>query len=579
MSIETNGQAARAADEAVRSYREQIGDITRERSVIQGQIVEVNAQLSGLYTGFVDLFLPTVTEDTITRAAMQFGAVRLRGVFEEGNKDLAAQRERRDRAMANPEFADAAARLDALSAEAARLDAQKLALEAELTRFRNNSDFMELQADRAAASNPPVPAEGLEVLWSALVWYLFFGWYFQPAAAERFKRECARRDERILDAFEHSVLAALTERYDELPSKIDATKKAAAKARADAARITKVVDQHTSAVSEIDRLDLQVPQRVRDALWAHLGSLAPSAWAEQRASLVAMQPSFGLTLSTIIALKEKVRMLEGMMLYLSEQIRDREVRKSQIERLLIGWRRAPSYGRVRKDPTPFVVDAPSQMRRITTARVAGVHTMSNAVYGFNHYPVYDTYLTSNPYIDWMIWDMMVGCHHGHFPGDAFCHVVLPSVSEFHEGHPDASGAILDSIPAELLPAADPVFDGLDAMPDAHNGGVEGTPSFDEAAAASYDDPATFEDPSVALPDSTWSDGGGYSGGSSGGYDGGGYSSPSCDHGSSSSSGSWGGSDSSSSSSSWGGSDSSSSSSYDSGGSSGGDSGGGCGGGD
>lgn len=471
------GDAARAGEVAVKSYREQATSLRAENGEVRRQIGVVTGQLDGLYEGLVASAFGDVSAASVARASAIFGAARLPSLFDEMTREIERQVARCAAAASDPRFVRADAELRASSLRFETISEELAALRHELAAFENDDDFMLLSGARTVVI---VPA-------ASLAWVVFrnvflLGFLWSPLVARYQERERKARTARVLDAFENTVLDAVYERFDALPGLIRVVETKQNTAIASQREIRALVREHAEGSAEIQRLQELLPARIRRTFLEYLRTVAHPAWTEIRTRV---PDALRLTVTTICALKEKARSLEQMGEYLAKEARDRDSRLANLQQAVAGWRRRPSRT-LSKDMTAALVTAPAQFARATTARVAGVHVMSQAVYGYADYALYDMMLLQHH--QFLFWDLAAHHCHGPFPGLSFQHAVLPDVCGYHEQNPQAADALAELPPVEAAPDLEAV--GL-------AGGFDAATT-DEVVAATdmsfANDPATFEDP-------------------------------------------------------------------------------------
>lgn len=474
--MHTNREAIEAGEAAVRSYDQQAAALRGEHGEIRASLQRIREQRRALCMDIVLSTLGEVTPDSVAIASAQFGALRLPVLLRESQGLAAQQQAVIVAAERDPSFAALDALIAASGARVQDLSRQHSDLGRELARYDDCEDFLALHQESLPAPPP-------NLLW-AVVWKVFlFGWFIDPFVKRARAAERAQRLERVTDLFENSLLEAIVDRYNKLPAEIERVNLEGSAAEGRRRELSALKDRHQKAVAEKARLEAALPDEVRSAFATYLGSC--EAWVEIRARV---GEEFRLTISTIIALAEKMENLEQMSTYLGKEARDRDQRAGAIRRVIPKWRKKP-HARLKGDKTKWLVDGPARLAQKTTTSVSRVHVMHETVYVYDNYTLFDRMVDRQ--IDFMIWDMIVHDHHGHFVPMGFCNEVLPEVAQFHEQNPEAV-AELNGAYAEV---GDPATDDASAIAAAELSTDGGELTGDEIDASDTDDdsPDSIED--------------------------------------------------------------------------------------
>lgn len=497
------GEAARAGEDALRSYRDQAARLRKEDGEVRGSIRPVARQFDGMIEGVVAAVLPDASEATVAVAGQMFGAVRLTRGHAEAFQEIARWQTRRDMIAADPRFAGADAEIAASIRRDDAITQELVRLRREQSAFERDEDFLALYAANAAPIVPRNPA------WIVFRNVFLLGFLWVPIVAWRQERAWKQRVERVCDTYVNAAILDLFERYEALPHEI----RAAEQRERDEVHLQRALrtlkKEHADAGSELLRLESSLPSRLRAQLADHLRSLAPAAWIEIRANV---PEALRLAVTTIMALKEKTLRLEQMSEYLRKEARDRDARIGELQKAVAAWRRRPSRV-LSSDITAALVTQPAQLARATAARATGVRAMSQTVCGYGDYLLYDALLLQHGHL--LFWDLAACNGHGAFPSAAFQHLVLPDVGAHNVEHPDVGATLAEQFPeATEGDAMGAALDAFDAPTEEF--GECRTDAMDVAAA--FEDPMSFEgagsrfpDTTYDAPDDTWSrgNGGGY----------------------------------------------------------------------
>ncbi len=447
--MQSHRDAIEAGKAAVQSYKDQAGALRGEQDQIRANEKDLRNQIATLCTDLVLSQLENVTPESVDAASAQFGAVRLPVTLRDISGRILAKEAIIRACEADASFSVADQLIDAAmsAAETARISMRTL--RDELTRYEKNEDFHALR--KAALPVPPPNA-----LWVFFQTWVLFGWLYNGVIERSMERgrqiERQERLKRVTDAFECSLFEAISDRYDKLPGEIRAAEAEVASQEGNKRRLLELKDRHRVAVEERARLQAVLPDEVRRAFLGYLTSC--EMWNEIRGRV---DESLRLTISTIMALREKLKSLEQMSVYLGTEARDRDKRAGDIQRVIPKWGRNPGK-RLRGDKTKWLVEGPARMAGKTSTTVTRVHTMHTSVYVYDNYSAFDRMVDAQ--LNFMLWDMVLHDHHGHFGVPmGFCNEVLPDVAQFHEENPEA----VQELNAAYEEVGDPAADDASAV--------------------------------------------------------------------------------------------------------------------
>ncbi|MCR4312060.1 MAG: hypothetical protein NUV56_02125 [Candidatus Uhrbacteria bacterium] len=488
--------AARAGDAAIANYRGQISDLRQEKSGIFDSMNEIKQKIETFINDIALRVLAEVDREAVLIVSTEFGALRITTTFDSVTRQISEQERICIACEGDWRFAGAEALIADDQGYIDSLTAELNPLQNEYARFGRSQDFHEVYRSTLPV---PQPSSG-SIAWRWFTKYALFGFIWQPIQEKARLIEKCEREERVKDEFENSLIEAIVARYRELPDKIRRLESILDVKRVAIRQVQELVSGHANAVKKKADLRLGLPDQVRMAFVDYL--TVCTEWREIRQQA---RPELRLTISTIMALREKHHSLEQMSAYLGKEVIDREKRLNGINDTVRKWRQRPS-NRLRKDPSEWLCTIPAKKAQATSAIVPRVHTMHETVYVYDRYGAYDGFL--NTHTNLLLWDMIAHDHHGHLPHSGFVHAVMPDVAAHHGQHPEsqeAMGAAYTEAGIEPLEHGDPG----EFTNDTDFSSMENDPTFDQS----------FDDGS-----STGYESGGYSGGDSGGgYDGGGDS--------------------------------------------------------
>ncbi len=255
-----------------------------------------------------------------------------------------------------------------------------------------------------------------------------------------------------------------------------------------------LVQEYDELCVELQTFDAKALDRLRQALSRHLESCEGFDEIRKGVSVSAK-----LTVTTIIALKEKAKYFQGMLDALGREIVDREKRMRGVEKVLPKWRKKP-YNTL-KNPaakTKWLVEGPQQKTVTTHQYVSRVHVMYSNVYVYDDYTALD-YLLDHA-TDILIYDMFARAATERMPSEAFASQIIPEMGSYREEYGPADRAYY----AQIDGAVDHQFDDTSAQDAALVASADLASETDTGTALDEDldseDPATESEPDGSFED-------------------------------------------------------------------------------
>jgi len=268
---------------------------------------------------------------------------------------------------------------------------------------------------------------------------------------------------RVKSNYPETPLSDLYGRYDALLGGINAVKRNVSEEVALRDEIIELRLRRSVAKLMLTSLESLLPEIAREIFTDHLHGLPADSWIKIRDRA---PESLRLTISTVCALKEKLRFLDQMKAYLFVRARDLEGFSAKLRRYIPNWNRRAEK-ELRRDMTWSLVTVPAQLASMTADNIADIHILSRTVCEYGDYALFDRLLGLKR--DMLFWDLAVHHAHGPFPHDAFVHHVLPDVRAYHEAHPEMEAFLAKQVPevaadarevSEILISLEPMDLGL-----------------------------------------------------------------------------------------------------------------------
>lgn len=423
-----NHEAIHAARGAVENLDSQMRQISYETyAIVHVEAVRLRSALERYLQDIAEAMLPDASEEAVGIASMKLGFLGLPSDYGRLKAAIAKWQAIAAATEADPRFAGSETKLEATAGKIREMTSELGKLETELGAINCNPDLGDYLAEQR------LPAKSPNWLWALVVKWFLFGWLLGPLAERGLEAKRRGRMERIVRTFGAGPEQVL-ERREELRGEISKAQADLAAAEQVKSSLCVLVEKHNRALSEKKRLESTILHSLRKRLAKYLNDC--ETWHEIRGRL---DERFRLTVSTVIALREKIRHLDQMAMYLRKHYRDLEDRRASIDKALMKWQCCPN-GMLRKDPTKWL-GVPVRLEQRTSGVISRVRVMHVALYAYDDYVLFDRMLDTQ--INCMFWDMMVHNHEGPFVSAAFCGQVLPEVARFHEANPEASGALAD----------------------------------------------------------------------------------------------------------------------------------------
>ncbi|MBI2473735.1 hypothetical protein HYV70_04240 [Candidatus Uhrbacteria bacterium] len=238
---------------------------------------------------------------------------------------------------------------------------------------------------------------------------------------------------RIHDMFGASFFE-VAERYDRLVSEESVVRTSVEEVAKKQENLRSLVQEYDELCVELQTFDAKALDRLRQALSRHLESCEGFDEIRKGVSVSAK-----LTVTTIIALKEKAKYFQGMLDALGREIVDREKRMCGVEKVLPKWRKKP-YNSL-KNPaakTKWLVKGPQQKTVTTHQYVSRVHVMHTNVYTYGDYTALDYLLDRTT--DILIYDMFARAAEERMPSEAFACQIIPEIGSYREEYGPADRA-------------------------------------------------------------------------------------------------------------------------------------------
>ena len=411
-------QGIQAAEDAVRSYENQLTKLRMEVSEIRGNINSCKQSIHGAENKLAATLLPALTDDAITHASQLTSASQLPKSYEDEQQKLRDMNRRLADIEQNDEYVR---RTDLISPSTGTLT---------IRRDESQRKYEEL---REAWSR----FNFTDFLW------LYRRKHHRPSSRNVFQKFA--RTITLAAVREKSRLRKVAERlgnndFEKLAHQYESEKQSLAEAQAeldaaqaDVDRVTDLVQERSTLQTDVEQFDEMALGRLRTNLIQHLQE-TPLETIHERSDRDTRP-----IVAELIALQTKLRYFKQMQSVVDAECQDRKQRIDSISRVQRVWRKNPN-SRLQGDKTKWLVTVPAMKERSTHKRLQGYQSMRSNVFDFDDYAAFSMYLLMDD--EFCPYDAFTHHYSDNVIYDGFARQVLPEIAEFREAHhqdrPDTS---------------------------------------------------------------------------------------------------------------------------------------------
>lgn len=432
MSIQTAGQGARAAHDAVRVYQEQEEELARTLSEVQRDLSELKGRIQAAVADLAHAFLPAADEAAVAAAAAATGNARLPDLLAGLRQAHERRLARRAEIEASAEFRDRELLLHpttgTLAQQVAEADENLRASSPTVARYEAIGGFRTLHARHG---KPPV-SPAVKLLGRIFLIGFILEWG---------RRDAERR---LLEAFPGSTVERCMSDYEEARRTRDFWEAEAKKRRAEKVRVEDLVREHETLGAEVAAFEESARASLRGELARYLAGC--EAFEEIRAGA---GPGARVAASSVLALKQKEAYLQRMAGYLHREVVDRQQQQHKLRTVAGKWQRNPGK-RLSGDKTAWLVTGPARKAESTRRQVTKVHKVKTAIIDFDDWELYDRVLDDD---EVLAWDVFARASDERMPGDDFVAEMIPDVGEYREEHGAPDYRSIDDAASSLSASA------------------------------------------------------------------------------------------------------------------------------
>lgn len=401
--MRTKGEAAKAAAEAIASYRRQAEEMEHESSAIRADLEAVKAEYSQVMTELTRQLLPDAAPARLEAVARGTGA----GLLPQERVKLEQQRQmwaaRLREIDSDPDFT---ARQELLHPHHGELGGKLQEARDQHRELQNTLAIFDHRTFRWLMSRQGEEnAAGLKGFWRKVTF-------------ADYREERARQS--LVGELGYADWNALMADYQRCTSAIGPSEARLHQLEARRSRLQELVIEHEDLDAWVNRFEEKVTQHIRDQLAAHLSRTDP---AQLHGNL---GPALRPLAARLHGLLQKIGYLDQMQNYLHREIVDRHNRVQKMDRVRMLWERKP-WDRVHGDKTKWLVTVPHLKADSSSKRVRWVRSMRKNVVDYDDWDDYDLYLTEVD--DFLPYDAFAYGAEERMPYEGFTREVIGDLDE------------------------------------------------------------------------------------------------------------------------------------------------------